>query len=34
MERHETEAAAAVEDGDADITSLTRERRERRKEME
>jgi phosphatidylserine synthase len=33
-ERHEPEVTAAVEDGDAEITSLTRERRERRKEME
>jgi len=33
-ERHEPEVAAALEDGNAEVTSLTRERRERRKEME
>lgn len=34
MERNEPEVVAAGEAGDAEITSLTRERRERRKEME
>jgi hypothetical protein len=33
-ERHEPEVAAVLEDGNAEVTSLTRERRERRKEME
>jgi CDP-diacylglycerol--serine O-phosphatidyltransferase len=33
-ERHEPEVAVFLEDGNAEVTSLTRERRERRKEME
>jgi hypothetical protein len=34
MERHEPEGSAPADAGGGEVTSLSRERRERRKEME